>query len=142
MPPILIHVSVVLLDEGSVCLVRDADGVNKGLWNLPGGHLESGEGLVSGAIREMAEETGINPSIVGVLRIYESIRGRDRHAVRFIFAASRNAGSSRGSLETRMFSLEELDELDDAELVNPVQLRDAVQRAVQGRGFPLAVFGE
>jgi ADP-ribose pyrophosphatase YjhB (NUDIX family) len=37
------------------------------LWSLPKGHLEAGETLEQAAIREVAEETGITGSIIGML---------------------------------------------------------------------------
>ncbi|HEX2904955.1 MAG TPA: NUDIX hydrolase [Jatrophihabitans sp.] len=37
------------------------------LWSLPKGHLEAGETLEQAAVREVAEETGINGVIIGAL---------------------------------------------------------------------------
>ncbi len=37
------------------------------LWSLPKGHLEDGETLEQAAVREVAEETGIQGSIIGTL---------------------------------------------------------------------------
>jgi ADP-ribose pyrophosphatase YjhB (NUDIX family) len=37
------------------------------LWSLPKGHLEAGETLEQAAIREVAEETGIDGVIIGTL---------------------------------------------------------------------------
>lgn len=52
---------LVLLDrEGRVLLGRRA-GVSygEGLWGLPGGHVEPGEGLAEAAAREAREEVGV-----------------------------------------------------------------------------------
>jgi len=40
-------------------LVRITDGLDKGLWTLPGGGIEWGEHPVDAVIRELEEETGI-----------------------------------------------------------------------------------
>ncbi|MGI8665154.1 MAG: NUDIX hydrolase [Jatrophihabitans sp.] len=37
------------------------------LWSLPKGHLENGETLEQAAIREVAEETGIQGEVIGTL---------------------------------------------------------------------------
>lgn len=57
----------------TVCVLRDAGGLpytmlirraprgrNAGQWALPGGRLDEGEGAVEGALRELAEETGVS----------------------------------------------------------------------------------
>ena len=42
-------------------LIRDP----YGHWSLPKGHIEGGESLREAALREVAEETGITPEVVG-----------------------------------------------------------------------------
>ncbi len=42
-----------------VLLVRRAKPPETGCWSFPGGSLELGESIVDGAVREVAEETGI-----------------------------------------------------------------------------------
>jgi 8-oxo-dGTP diphosphatase len=41
-----------------VLMVKRSDAPHKGLWTLPGGHLEFGEELEQAAVRETKEETG------------------------------------------------------------------------------------
>jgi HAD superfamily hydrolase (TIGR01450 family) len=48
--------AVVFDDAGGVLLGRRAD---NGLWGLPSGHVEPGETVKEGAVREVAEETGL-----------------------------------------------------------------------------------
>jgi len=53
------HVTVdtVVEQSGHVLLVRRRSEPGKGLWALPGGHLEPDEKILDGAIRELREET-------------------------------------------------------------------------------------
>ncbi|MFI6316294.1 NUDIX hydrolase [Nonomuraea sp. NPDC050556] len=62
----------ILLDSGGVpytMLIRRAPrGRNAGQWALPGGRLDEGEGAVEGALRELAEETGVSGvTVAGLL---------------------------------------------------------------------------
>jgi len=52
-------VSVALIDQDRVLLVKRANPPNQGCWSLPGGKQESDETLVQAAYRELKEETGI-----------------------------------------------------------------------------------
>jgi len=46
--------------EGALLLIQD----DKGLWDLPGGGMESGESPQQTLIREMFEEMGLVPSLI------------------------------------------------------------------------------
>ena len=52
-------VDAVVEQSGHILLVKRRSEPGKGLWALPGGHLEPEETLVNGVIRELREETGI-----------------------------------------------------------------------------------
>lgn len=60
---------VVLNAAGQVLLVRRSVEPKKGLWCLPGGFLELGESPEAGALRELAEETGLSATIDGLLGV-------------------------------------------------------------------------
>jgi 8-oxo-dGTP diphosphatase len=50
--------STLIAKEGKFLLVNAKVGAAKGLWNNPGGHLETGETYEQAAVRETLEETG------------------------------------------------------------------------------------
>jgi bifunctional NMN adenylyltransferase/nudix hydrolase len=52
-------VDAVVEQSGHILLVKRRSEPGKGLWALPGGHLETNETLEDGVIRELREETGI-----------------------------------------------------------------------------------
>lgn len=52
-------VDAVVEQSGHILLVKRKSEPGKGLWALPGGHLEMDETLQDGVIRELREETGI-----------------------------------------------------------------------------------
>ncbi len=70
--------SAAIFRSGEVLLIERAKGALKGLWSLPGGHIEPGETAKAAALREMREETGVEADIRGLVDIHEVIlRGPD-----------------------------------------------------------------
>ncbi|MBU1032863.1 MAG: NUDIX domain-containing protein [Patescibacteria group bacterium] len=53
-------------------------------WSFPKGHVESGEGTLEAALRELAEETGVQPMILGRLSDFEYFNDAGR-PTRLIF---------------------------------------------------------
>jgi 8-oxo-dGTP pyrophosphatase MutT (NUDIX family) len=75
-----VDVGVVVLLETSDCrllLTRRARHMRTfpGTWVPPGGHLEAGETLLEAGLRELAEETGLEPATTAarVLALWESV---------------------------------------------------------------------
>jgi 8-oxo-dGTP diphosphatase len=55
----IVGVGAIVVKAGKVLLVKRAAAPSRGLWAIPGGLLELGETIQSGAEREILEETGI-----------------------------------------------------------------------------------
>jgi 8-oxo-dGTP diphosphatase len=68
----------ILLKYKNQCLLckRAQGGSLPGVWSVPGGHLEKGESIENGAIREFVEETGIQ--ILGNLDYVATLDGGSR----------------------------------------------------------------
>src|SRR5260370_6904473 len=64
--PIVAVLAVVLRGEQAL-IVQRAQQPNAGRWGFPGGVLELGETVGEGAMRELAEETGIVAKAAGIL---------------------------------------------------------------------------
>ncbi|HEY6795543.1 MAG TPA: NUDIX hydrolase N-terminal domain-containing protein [Kineosporiaceae bacterium] len=60
--------AAVVDDDGRVLLVREAA---DGRWALPGGWADVNEGLISGAVREVREESGYRVEATRLLGIYD-----------------------------------------------------------------------
>jgi 8-oxo-dGTP diphosphatase len=70
--------SAAIFRRREVLLVERGRGALRGLWSLPGGHIEAGEAARAAALREVREETGVEAEIAGLLDVHEVIRRGER----------------------------------------------------------------
>jgi len=76
----LVGVGGVVIDGDRVLLVRRARAPLQGEWSLPGGLVEVGESLANAVRREIAEETGLEVRVEGIVKVLDRItfaKGRD-----------------------------------------------------------------
>jgi 8-oxo-dGTP diphosphatase len=69
----VVGVGGVVISQGRVLVVKRGAPPLEGEWSIPGGMLEVGETLVEGVRRELAEETGIEVRVHGVIEVFERI---------------------------------------------------------------------
>lgn len=139
---ILVHASVVSLRDDRVLMVLESKSENHGRWNLPGGHIEIGETVIDGAVRECREEVGLEVRPLHLVGIYTGI-SVNTHAIRFVFVAEVSNGNpvpGAGVLEARFIPRDELSNFDDSELVAPRTFRAILSDVSRGRKVPLKVF--
>ena len=99
---VIIAIVIVRDAEGRVLLVRE-----NGLWAIPGGRVEEGEGVMEAAEREVREETGYSVAIENLARVYELKWSGDYHLF-FVFRGRIVRREGEGSLDFKWFSLEEI----------------------------------
>lgn len=92
-------VGVVCLRGDEVLLIRRGTPPLVGSWSLPGGRIEWGERAAAAALRELAEETGVEAELAGLVEVADGLFGPgpvpERHYVLVDYAAIWRAGEPR-----------------------------------------------
>lgn len=106
-------VSVALVSDGAVLLVKRGREPSKGLWAFPGGRVEAGETLEQAASRELREETGLEAGKLTLCSVIElgSASGLFRLHVFKADHAGGNPLAGDDAEEARWVRLIEIDEL-------------------------------
>lgn len=117
MRPVVATIAAVV-HGGRVLLVRRANPPDVGRWGFPGGKIESGETIEQGAVRELAEETGVRGE---ARQVFTAVDAFDRDGAgvlrqHFVLVAvlcrwfSGEPVAGDDALEARWFALDAVDE--------------------------------
>ncbi len=94
----IVGVGGVVIEDGRALLIRRGSEPLKGQWSIPGGTLETGETLLEGVVREMAEETGLQVRVLELIEVFERImrdaEGRARYHFVIVDYLCENAGGT------------------------------------------------
>lgn len=109
---VILGASAAITDSsGRVLLVLRGKEPKRGLWSLPGGHVERGETLHQTATRETLEETGLSVDVGRELWVMRISVSDDLEYEVHTFAATVTGGTLRAG-----------DDADDARWVSPEEL--------------------
>lgn len=110
---IKVIVGCIVVKENSFIIVQEAQKIVYGLWNLPLGHLDEGEDILTGAKRESEEETGLKLNVEGLVGIYQHRAVNGDSIIMIIFKASVKSGKLKFQktelLDAKWISFEDFD---------------------------------
>lgn len=125
--------------DGKYLLVQESKAKCYGKWCLPAGHLEIGETLFEGAIREIKEETNCDVELIGICEIANQ-RRQDDVFIAFTFATKLLTDVVRPQkgeiLATKWFTYAEAIALGD-QLRAPEWIISALTNYHEGKIIPL-----
>lgn len=107
----VVTVDVLFLNgQDQLLMVKRGRDPGKGLWALPGGYLDWDERVVEGALRELAEETGLELKDPQMLGWYDD---PDRHPEQHIAVAfwGRGTGTPKPGDDAELAEFFPLDDL-------------------------------
>jgi len=130
-------VIAALIHEGKILLIRRRRGDYVGLWGLPGGKVEKDEHLSRAALREIAEEAGIEAEFKGYLGLVsEHLEDGGRvtrhfllHLCELMPRTAVIAGNGEGTLG--WFRLDEIASMSDQIIPSDFLI---IQRMINSRG--------
>lgn len=137
-----IIVNVIVKKDDKILMVQENWGNFKGMWNFPAGHLDDGENLFEGAIREAKEETGYDIKLTGLVNIQNAVYD-NRHVIHFVFSAELVGGEVKFD-ENEIMNVEFI-EIDEVIGMTSDELRvgdlrkESLMKLKKGEILPLSV---
>ncbi len=112
-----VGVGSIVVENGTILLVKRANPPGAGLWSVPGGHLKLGESLYNAAVRELREETGIVGTPIGIVNVDEYLEYDESGQIKYHYVLIdvmiepetplKNARPASDVLEVGVFPLED-----------------------------------
>ena len=139
-----VTVATVVAHEGRFLMVEERDKRSlQMVFNQPAGHLEVGETIVEGAIRETLEETGfvVAPNGVVSIGLYRPENRPDTYCRITLSAVLRTQGSNAEldpDIHQVLWMSREQIETNSAKLRSPMVL-DSIERYQRGEIYPLSM---
>lgn len=135
-----IIVGGIIEKDNKILMVKEAKKKCYGKWNVPAGHLENGETIFEGAIREIFEETGCKVRLKNVLPIM-SKDIEDTTLIIITFTTElleENISFNKEEiLDVKWISKEELINMTDKELRDEKRIKITLQMLEENKAYPL-----
>lgn len=133
----------VIEKNTKILMVQEAKEKYYGQWNFPAGHVDMGETIIEGAIREVKEETGCDVKLTGVLPI-KTVYQKDIPTLIVEFTAELINETIKIDkneiLDVKWIDIEEIKKMDEKTLraieTNKATFNDFINNKI----YPLEVF--
>ncbi len=134
-------VNVVVKQENKVLMVQEGWGDVKGMWNFPAGHLDEGENIFDGAIREAKEETGYDVKLTGFVQMQNSLYN-NKHVIHVVFIAEIIGGEividEKEIMNVEFVDIDKLINMTDEQLRGGDSRRETLRKIKNGEVYPLS----
>lgn len=141
-----VTVATVVERAGCFLMVEEDHGGPATLFSQPAGHLEPGERVRDGALREVREESAWQVGITDYLGlyVYDAPDGKTFHSHGFFGMALAHLGNplDPAIMATHWLTLDEIERLErEGRLRSPLVMR-RIRDALAGRFYPMDVIHE
>ena len=133
----------IIKKDNKILMVQEAQEKCYGKWNFPAGHLEDGETIFEGAIREIYEETGCKVKLTKVLPIL-STKKNGRIMIVFIadLLEENIKFDTSEILDVKWFVIEDIKNMPEKDLRNKKMLLEMINHLEENEVYPLEVIKE
>ena len=133
----------ILRKENKLLLVQEAQEKCYGQWNFPAGHLDDGETIFEGAIREVFEETGCKVKLTKMLPIISS---KEREIVRITFLTEILEENIHFDpteiLDAKWIEIEDIKTKYKDALRGPKMMLEMIRQVEENEAYPLEIVRE
>ncbi len=129
-------------NNGKVLMVQEGKKSCYKKWNFPAGHLESGESIFDGAIREIFEETGCKVELTNMLPIVNKKFENDNFILLTFTAKLLDetiSFDSKEILDVKWISIEDLENMNSENLRDELLIKNTLKAYKEKRLYPLNV---
>lgn len=116
-------VAAVIVENGSILLIRRGVEPSLGKWSVPGGSVEPEESLTDAVKREVREETGLEIEVGAVAGVFDLIVPGSFHYVIIDYFARATGGVLKAGDDAAEARWVPLSELGDYELTDHLRER-------------------
>ncbi len=136
----LIIAGGIIEKDNKILMVKEAKKKCYGKWNVPAGHLEKGETIFEGAIREIFEETGCKVRLKNVLPIIsKEIENTTVLIITFTteLLEENISFNKEEILDVQWIPIEELNEMPDEKLRDKKGVKIMLKALRENKIYPL-----
>ncbi|PYE48203.1 NUDIX domain-containing protein [Paenibacillus barcinonensis] len=141
---IMLVVSVSILHEGKVLIIKENKASVRNTWNFPSGRVEYGEELMEAARREAREETGYDVRLTAATGVYNFISSLQQQVVLFHFLGEIMGGSLKLDTaeiaDAKWITPMELFNSESLELRDRVVMKQITSNMISNKEYPLTLF--
>ena len=134
----------IIRKDNKILMVQEAQEKCYGQWNFPVGHLDEGETIFEGAIREIFEETGCKVKLTKMLPIISAKGNSNIVRITFLTELLEENISFDPSeiLAVKWWEIEEIKNMPKTDLRGEKMILEMIRQIEENEGYPLEVIRE
>ncbi|MFD9627270.1 NUDIX hydrolase [Peribacillus muralis] len=137
-------VSVTIVDDEDVLLIKENKPTAFGKWNFPSGRIEYGEDILRAARMEVKEETGFEIKLVNTTGIYHFVSSTNDQVILFHFTGKIIGGALKLEedkiVDSKWIKVSDLIKLDKKELREASVLNRIIENLRKENVYPISIY--